>query len=39
MPAKARAQASAFSFLMAKPPYGVLVALILGSQNEILMKI
>jgi hypothetical protein len=39
MPAKARAKASAVSFLMAKPPYRVLVALILGSQNEILMKI
>jgi hypothetical protein len=38
MPAKARAKASAADFLMAKPPYGVLMVLILGSQNEILMK-
>jgi hypothetical protein len=39
MPAKARAKASADSFLMAKPPYRVLIALILGSQDEMLMKI
>jgi hypothetical protein len=31
MPAKAMATASAVSFLMAKPPYRVLIVLILGS--------
>jgi hypothetical protein len=39
IPAKARARASAADFLMAKPPYRVLIALILGNQSEILMKI
>jgi hypothetical protein len=39
MPAKARARASAADFLMAKPPCRVLIGLILGSQNESLMKI
>jgi hypothetical protein len=39
MPAKVRATANAVSFLMAKLPYRVLMVLILGSQNEFLMKI
>jgi hypothetical protein len=39
MPAKARAKAIAADFLMAKPPYRVLIVFILGNQNEFLMKI